>query len=417
MRDEQESKTRLLRELEELRRRNSELEYAETDRRAALDALRDSEMKFRSVAESTIDAIVSIDTEDRIIYWNPGAEKIFGYSEDEVLGQPVTILIPERLREAHRQGLERFRLTGKRVLIGKVAEVQALRKDATEFDAELSLSTWTSREGRFFSGIIRDISDRKEAERALEQSTREARQRTAELESLIQMVAHDLKSPVIAMVGFVRALKARLGKGAPDSKTEQILQQLTNAGTSMERFLGDLLDGLVCDQSAPQRSPVSLDEIIRSLVNEQSRLLAEKRITISMDLPSEVPLVYADERRVRQVLDNILGNAIRHMGEKPGPVIRISVEELGRFVIARISDNGIGIPAEYLPRIFDRFFRVPKAECSRGTGLGLAIARKIIESHEGTIGVESEEGQGTTFSFSLPKCSPPECVDEDAVKI
>jgi PAS domain S-box-containing protein len=373
-------------------------------------------MKFRSVAESAIDAIVSIDAEDRIIYWNPAAAKIFGYSEDEVLGQPVTILIPERLREAHRQGLERFRLTGKRVLIGKVAEVQAVRKDATEFDAELSLSTWTSREGMFFSGIIRDISDRKEAERALEQRTQEARARTAELESLIQMVAHDLKSPVIAMVGFVRALRARLGKGTPDPKMEQILQQLTNAGTSMESFLGDLLDGLVCDQSASERAPVALDETIRQIVNQQSGLLRERLVTVRMDFAPDTPRVYADERRVRQVIDNILGNAVRHMGEKPGPIIRISVEEQGRFVVTRISDNGIGIPAEYLPRIFDRFFRVPKAEPSRGTGLGLAIAKKIIESHGGTIWVESEEGQGATFAFTMPKCSPPECTDEGSVE-
>jgi signal transduction histidine kinase len=302
------------------------------------------------------------------------------------------------------------------VLIGKVAEVQAVRKDATEFDAELSLSTWTSREGMFFSGIIRDISDRKEAERALEQRTQEARARTAELESLIQMVAHDLKSPVIAMVGFVRALRARLGKGTPDPKMEQILQQLTNAGTSMESFLGDLLDGLVCDQSASERAPVALDETIRQIVNQQSGLLRERLVTVRMDFAPDTPRVYADERRVRQVIDNILGNAVRHMGEKPGPIIRISVEEQGRFVVTRISDNGIGIPAEYLPRIFDRFFRVPKAEPSRGTGLGLAIAKKIIESHGGTIWVESEEGQGATFAFTMPKCSPPECTDEGSVE-
>lgn len=398
---------RIIRELEALRRRNAELEHAESERRSALEALRGSEMKFRSVAESTVDAIVSIDTHDRIIYWNPGAAKIFGYTEDEVIGRPVTALIPERLREAHRKGLERFRVTGNRVLIGRVVEVQALRKDGTEFDVELSLSTWTTGEGRFFSGIIRDISDRKEAQRALEQRTLEARERSAELESLIQMVAHDLKSPVIAIVGLVRALKSNLGKGPMDARTELILQQLTGAGTSMESFLRDLLDGLVSDQSAPERAPVALDATIRAIVNQQSALLNEKRITVRVESASTIPPVYADERRVKQVIDNILGNAIRHMGEKPDPLIRIEVAEQDGLVLTRIADNGRGIPAEYRDRVFDRFFRVPKSGPSGGTGLGLAIARKIIESHGGTIWVESEEGQGATFSFTLPVYDSP----------
>jgi len=124
----------------------------------------------------------------------------------------------------------------------------------------------------------------------------------------------------------------------------------------------------------------------------------------------DVSPVYADERRVRQVIDNILGNAIRHMGERLEPSIRIQVSENDGFVLTRISDNGIGIPEEYRHRIFDRFFRVPKPQPSGGTGLGLAIARKIIEKHGGRIWVESEEGQGATFLFTLPKCNPLECV-------
>ena len=284
MQDEEKSRDQILRELEELRGRNIELEHAKTERRAAVNALQDSEMRFRSVAESAVDAIISADAHDRIIYWNPGAAKMFGYTEAEVLGQPTTMLIPERLRAAHRLGMARFLETGKRALIGKVVEVQGLRKDGTEFAVELSLSTWTTREGRFLSGIIRDISDRKEAERALEQTTQEARARTAELEALIQMVAHDLKSPVIAIVGLVRALKTNLAKSSMDTRTEQILQQLTSAGTSMESFLRDLLDGLVCDQSSSDRASVSLEAVVRACVNQHSALIEEKHIAVHIDV-------------------------------------------------------------------------------------------------------------------------------------
>jgi len=410
MQEEDKPKTQIDTDPVRTRLRNAELEHAESGRRRALDDLRDSETRFRSLAESAVDAIISIDANDRIIYWNPGATKIFGYREEEALGRSATMLIPEHLREAHRKGVERFLRTGNPVLIGRVAEVQAVRKDGTAFDAELSISTWKTREGQFFSGIIRDISDRKEAERALEKSSREARERTVELESLIQMVAHDLKSPVIAMVGLVRALKNRLAKRSPDPGAVRILEQLTATGTSMELFLRDLLEGLVSDHIVLESAPVALDSIIHSIVNQQSPLLKEKHITVRVELRPDVPAVYADERRVRQVIDNILCNAIRHMGERPEPHIRIQVSEQEGFVLTRISDNGIGIPEEYRLRIFDRFFRVPKTQPSGGTGLGLAISRKIIEKHGGRIWVESEEGQGATFLFTLPKYNPLECV-------
>lgn len=405
MQDVTKSREQILRELEELRRRNIELEHAETERRAALDALQESEMRFRSVSESAVDAIVSADAHDRIVYWNPGAARMFGYSEAEILGKPTTVLIPERLREAHRLGMERFLKTGKRALIGTVAEVQALRKDGTEFAAELSLSTWTSREGRFFSGIIRDVSDRKEAERALEQRTEEAKARTAELESLIQMVAHDLKSPVIAIVGLVRSLKTTLAKGPIEARTEGILQQLTGSGTSMESFLRDLLDGLASEQGIQERASVSLDTIVRACVEQHRVALEEKAVTVHVESSPDIPPVSADERRIRQVIDNILGNAIRYMGEKPDPIIRVHVEEQDGFVLTRISDNGVGIPEQYRERIFDRFFRGPHEEDSRGTGLGLAIAKQIVQRHGGSIWVESEEGHGAAFAFTLPVCA------------
>jgi NtrC-family two-component system sensor histidine kinase KinB len=210
------------------------------------------------------------------------------------------------------------------------------------------------------------------------------------------------------MVGLVRALRSYLDKGKIDEKTEQILRQLTSAGTSMESFLRDLLDGLASDQGPTERVPVALDASIRACVEQYAALLEERSITLHLETPPNCPQVVADERRVRQVIDNILGNAIRHMGEKPDPTIRIHLLEEGGFLVTRISDNGVGIAEQYRERIFDRFFRVPQEDPSRGTGLGLAIAKQIIKSHGGSIWVESEEGHGATFSFTLPKHNPSE---------
>lgn len=232
------TKRQLINRIRELERRNVDLEAFEERRKSIEEALRDSEMRFRSLAQSAIDAIVSINSEDKIIFWNKGAETIFGYSEEEVIGRSVVMLIPESLREAHRTGVRRYLATGERKIIGKTVELQGLTKGGIEFPLELSLSTWGTREGTFFTGMMRDITRRKEAESALEQRTTEARQRNDELESLIQMVAHDLKSPVITIGGLVRLLKGITAKNPASDRQEQILNQLSLTSESVERFEG-----------------------------------------------------------------------------------------------------------------------------------------------------------------------------------
>jgi PAS domain S-box-containing protein len=396
------SKERLINRIDELERRNAELEALDERRQSVEAALRDSEMRFRSLAQSAVDAIISIDSEDKIIFWNKGAEEIFGYSEEEVMGRSVIMLIPGSLREAHHSGVRRYLVTGERRLIGKTAELRGLMKGGIEFPLELSLSTWTTSEGTFFTGMIRDITRRKEAEQALEQRTIEARQRNEELESLIQMVAHDLKSPVITIGGLVRLLKGSLSKMPADDRKEQILDQLSLTSESMERFLKDLLDGLVSEHTEPERAEVRLDEVVNEVVTQHRQVIEDKGINLDVDI-AFVPTVLGDVHRIRQVLDNLVINAVRHMGEKNRPMIRIQVRGDQDHVVTTVSDNGAGIPAQYLDKIFDRFFRGSRSGVQGGTGLGLSIAKKIIESHGGRIWVESEEGKGATFVFVLPK--------------
>ncbi|MBI4961675.1 MAG: PAS domain S-box protein [Desulfomonile tiedjei] len=406
MRDEDRPKKQILTELEEMRRRCADLESAETDRRAALEALQASEMKFRSVAQSAVDAIISIDANDAVVFWNQGAKDIFGYTEEEVLGRPVAMLIPERYQDAHRRGIERFLATRRPVLIGQVAELKAVRKGGIEFPIELSLSTWSTKDGTFFTGIIRDISGRTEARKALEQRTEEARQRTGELESLIQMVAHDLKSPVISIVGLVRALKSHCRNLPSDEQRDRILDQLTSSGETMEKFLKELLDGLVSEHSEPVRDQVAMDRAIRDSIHQHHQTIEERGIRIEVEIAPDLPRVWGDHHRIRQIIDNILINATRHMGDRTDPRIKIEVREYRESVLTSISDNGVGIPGKYLRKVFDRFFRVPTPGAQPGTGLGLSIAKKIVESHGGQIWAESKEGHGTTFSFTLPKSKP-----------
>jgi PAS domain S-box-containing protein len=378
----------------------TESEYQSQISSGALDG---SETRFRSIAQAAVDAIISINSSDEIIFWNKAAEKIFGYTEEEILGKPAATLMPERYREAHRNGIARYLGTGRKVLIGRILEVQGLRKNGEEFPLELSLSTWKSGEEVFFTGIIRDISDRKAAEKALEKSTIEAKHRTSELESLVQMVAHDLKSPVLTIAGLVRVLANRIQKIGNGTDLQPILKQLTVSSETMERFLRDLLDGLALEQSPPKLEPLSLEEIITEVSERHSQLIHDKGITLQILIPTSSIIVLGDRPRVCQVLDNLLINAIRYIGSRSDPAIAIRVADEQGFCVTSVSDNGVGIPQKYHDRIFERFFRVTGSDKPEGTGLGLSIVKSIVQSHGGRIWVESEEGRGATFKFTLPK--------------
>lgn len=403
MRDIEKTKEQLLYEIQVLRQEATKLGEAQQICRLAEEALRDSEMKFRSVAHSAVDAIITADSNDTIVFWNQGAQNIFGYSDKEIIGQPITTLIPERYRSAHSAGLERYLETGQPHIIGKTVELQGLRKGGEEFPIELSLSSWKTHDGVFFSGVVRDISNRKEAQRQLEKRTFEARQRTEELESLVQMVAHDLKSPVIVIAGFVRRLKGRIEKICPDAGADRLLDQIRSSAESLEKFLKDLLEGLVVTQSAPAEEEVRLDQVIDDVVRRHSEVIVESGTDIRISLDRPVPLVSGDRRRIEQVVDNLLANALRHMDRPSDAAVSIEVttDDNAGMVVTRISDNGIGILPEHQAKIFDRFFRVSSSK--GGTGLGLSIVKKIVESHGGRIWVESELGRGTTFGFTLRK--------------
>ena len=402
MTDQGKTKEELIRELEDLRKRFHEVVSSEAELRAAKEALRDSETRFRSVAQAAVDAIVSANVDDEIIFWNKAASAIFGYSEAEALGKPVSMLIPERLKHVHREGVLNYLKTGVPALIGRTVELPALRKGGFEFPIELALSAWTAKGETFFTGIIRDISARKEAESQLQQRTEEARQRSEELESLIQMVAHDLKSPIVTIVGLTRLLKKELRSMPFEGHREEILRQLEVSGTSLETFLTDLLDALAAEGAVPEKSAVPVDRLIQGVIDRHRERLKERSIELEAEIPPSIPPVLGDLRRLTQVLDNLVGNAVRYMGDASEPRICVRVTHSSDIVTISVSDNGVGIAPEFHEKIFERFFRAPGSGDAGGTGLGLPIVKKIVDHHDGTVWVESEEGKGSTFSFSLP---------------
>ncbi|MDQ7784855.1 MAG: PAS domain-containing sensor histidine kinase [Desulfomonilaceae bacterium] len=392
----------LRREVEDLRLRLRDLESLRAELEQLRDALQESETRFQAVTTIPEYAIISMTSQNHITFWNPGAERIFGYCAEEAHGRPLSMMIPEMVnrsslfvREAHAAHAPTAH--------GRALELRGVRKNGDEFPVEVSLSSWTSKGETLFSAIVRDISYRKNALRMLELKFAEVGQKTEDLESLIQAVAHDLKSPVIAISGLVRQLQKRADSSSPDSRREKLLNQIACGAETIERFLKDLLDGLSLSRSGEDWSLVRLDSTISEVVHRHEHEIAEHGITVEIGMDDALPAIMGNKHRLAQVVDNLLVNALVHMGPRPNPAIRIECRCEKGFVLTSVSDNGTGIVREHQTRIFERFFRSPSgAGTKTGSGLGLFIAKQIVESHKGRIWVESEEGKGATFVFTLP---------------
>ena len=389
------------------------------------EVLRESEMKFRSVAQSANDAIVSADQRGDIIAWNTGAERIFGYREAEVLGKPFTMLMPERYQHAHEQGLERMRGGGEAKILGKTLELAGHRKSGQEFPLELSLSGWKTGEGTFYTGIIRDITERKHAEEALQALTasleQKVRERTAELEvardqaltatqhksEFLANMSHELRTPLNAVIGFSEVLLEKMF-GEINRKQEEYLGDILGSGRHLLALINDILD-LAKIESGHMELDLGTFEL-PAVLNSTFTLIRERAtrhsIHVSLDIDHRLGRFTADERKLKQILLNLLSNAVKFTPDDGALSLKAVLQDDG--VEISVSDTGIGIEPEFQQKIFDEFIQVGDHLRKReGTGLGLALTKKFIELHGGRIWVQSAKGQGSTFTFTLPVLSTP----------
>jgi PAS domain S-box-containing protein len=369
-------------------------------RKRAEDKLRESEVRYRIVAESANDAIVFADGEGRIIAWNGAAQRIFLFAEAEVLGQPLSMIIPERYRQAHRQGWERYRRTGIQHIMGRAVELHGLRKDGSEFPLELSLSSWETERGELFSGVIRDLTERKRNDEAL-RTLSESLKKSDELKSaLLASVSHDLRSPLTSMRAAADSLLDRELNLDPDTLHE--LHLIVGEGVSrLTRLVEDLLAMARVEAGALQLSTqwTSPADICSDVLDRCASELRDHRV--SVECAEDLPSVKVDPRLVAEALTHLVENAAKYSPR--GSEITVRAQFRSDELLMSATDQGPGIPPEERDRIFDKFYRSAHRsgqQCD-GTGMGLAIARGIIEAHGGRIWVESAPNRGATFTFAL----------------
>ncbi len=361
-----------------------------TDRKRAEEALRESEIKFRSVAQSANDAIISADSFGNITFWNKAAQKMFGYTEEEVLGQPLTLLMPERYRDAYRSEMERFRSTGESYLVGKTVELSGLRKDGSEFPFELSLASWEVGGEAFYTSIIRDLTERKKMEEQLILTDR-----LASIGELASGIAHELNNPLTSVIGFSDLL---LDQDVSDDVKED-LKVINREAQRTAGIVGNLLT--FARKHPPAKHPLDINNIIKMVLELRAYEQKVNNILVNTRFASDLPEIMVDNFQLQQVFLNIVINAEHFMIEahRRGN-LTITTERVDGIIRTSFADDGPGIAKGNLGHLFDPFFTTK--EVGKGTGLGLSICHGIIAEHGGKIYAESKLGKGATFIVELP---------------
>jgi PAS domain S-box-containing protein len=360
-----------------------------------------------AIVESADDAIVTKTMDGTITSWNRGAEHMFGYTADEVIGQPVTILIPDDHINEEPEIIARLR-AGERI---EHYETVRRRKDGTLIDISLTVSPIIDANNKVIgaSKIARDISQRKQAEKALtEQSLtnerlyREAQESARLKEEFLATISHELRTPLNAVLGWSRIL--RTGNLSED-EVARALDTIERNARAQAQLIDDLLDvsRIITGKLRMDVRPVDPNGFIEAAIDAVKPAAEAKGVRVQKIMDSAVLTVPGDPSRLQQVIWNLLANAIKFTPR--GGQVQVRMERVDSHLQIVVADNGEGIPQEFLPHVFDRFRQVDQSTTRQqgGLGLGLALVRHLVELHGGSVAAASPgPGQGATFTIVLP---------------
>jgi PAS domain S-box-containing protein len=375
-------------------------------------SVREGEARFASVIGSAMDAIIIVDSGQRVVVFNAAAERVFRCSRDEVLGRPLDAFIPSRFRDAHRHHVERFGATGVTSRsMGAVSAISGLRANGEEFPIEASISQVEVAGQTLCTVILRDVTERRRAEQEIlclnAELEARVRLRTAELEAANQdleafsySVSHDLRAPLRTVDGFSQAVLEDFGPQLPD-EGQRLLQTIRVGAQRMGKLIDDLLAfSRLGRQALNNRVTTDMAELVRQALDE----LGPERQRRGVDLRiAELAPAEADLPLIKQVWINLLSNALKYTRNREMAIVEVgsTVEEGENVYFVR--DNGTGFDMRYAKKLFGVFQRLHRSEDFEGTGVGLAIAQRIVQRHGGRIWAEAAVEQGATFRFTLPK--------------
>ncbi len=384
---------------------NSVMDQLEERVAARTRALEMSNERNRVILQTALDAVIIMNEEGVITGWNPQAEATFGFSIEEAIGCRLDeLIIPEELRAAHRQGIERFIKHSETNILGQRAEVEAQHRDGRRFPVELSVNAVRTGDELLFSGFVRDITERRAHEAELRAAKEAAEAANRAKSAFLANMSHEIRTPMTAILGFVEMLHEG---SVREAERLDAIRTIRRNGEHLLQIINDVLDlsKIEAGRMDIQFAPHSLKQIIRDVVMLMRDRAEGKGLVFHVEFPEPLPeRIVTDDMRLRQILINLLGNAIKFTEtgsvklivrpDPDGPPSRLRFE---------ISDTGVGIPAERLAQLFRPFSQADSTMSRRygGSGLGLAISAELANCLGGTISVNSTLNVGSTFTVVI----------------
>jgi two-component system, sensor histidine kinase and response regulator len=375
------------------------------DRRFSV--LESSEEQLRLIINTALDAVITMNAEGRITNWNSEAEKTFGWSSQEALGQRLSeIILPQRYRKDHDRGLERFLATGQGMMLRQRTEITALHRDGHEFPVEVATSPVKFANQWIFSSFMRDIAEHKRAQEELLNAKQAAEDANRAKSIFLANMSHELRTPLNAIIGYSEMLEEEtqeLGKAA----VVRDLQKIQSAGKHLLALINDILDlsKIEAGKMGLHLEIFDVAQMIEEIASTVQPAVEKNTNTLQVDVAKNAGEMRADLTKVRQILLNLLSNSCKftNSGSISLQVDRRTIDHRD-WLQFQVRDTGIGITAEQKENLFQEFSQADTSIARKygGTGLGLAITRRFIQIMRGTIAVESQPGRGSTFTIQLP---------------
>ena len=396
MASETETNEQLQIELEDTRRHFADLKHKHKKLR---DGLREAEEQYRALLKAAPVGVLMVNAEGRIETVNERIEAQFGYRREELVGEPLSILLPERYHDVHGAQVGAFMFNPQARVMGSGLDLVGQRKDGSEFPLEVGLGHIGGHREKLAVAFVTDITERKKTEQQIFGLALE-REQAKLFQIFTQDLAHDFGTPLSIITSSLYLVEKLKDPGKRQmhmdlirTQTDRIMALVENL-TKMTQLDGTGVDFFFV--------PVDLNDVVQVVLAKLSTLTKTKQLRVRVDLDGKLPAVKADQYEITRALVNLVENGVKY--SPAGGTLEIRTYGSKGDVVVEVSDKGMGIPVAELPHVFDPFFRGKGSERvhSVGRGLGLSVTKKIVEIHQGTVVVESVVGQGSTFRVLLP---------------
>jgi PAS domain S-box-containing protein len=371
----------------------SELKNAE-------DIIIKNEQRNTLILNSSLDGILMIDNKGEITFWNPQAESIFGWKSEEVLGRNIAdVIIPENMKSSHHSGMDRFLSAGKSTILNQLLELNAVNKNGVEFPVELTVvHIEDDANSMSFCAFVRDISVRKNKEKQIFNQNKKLKVQNKQLEQFTYIASHDLQEPLLTLTSFSELLLEEHSEHLND-EGKLFVEFINKSAMRMRALVSGLMDYARIGKREKVEE-IDCNVLLENVIKDLSTKIALNKATITVD---PLPTIQGYSTYMRLLFQNIISNAIKFNNPGVDPIVYIQFSELEEEWLFAVTDNGIGIGKKHQEEIFTIFKRLNHQEQYEGNGIGLSHCKKIVDLHEGDLWVDSQVGQGSTFSFTISK--------------